>query len=43
MGSYVEPYSNSAKDKAAAKRVLDFELGWLVTYISAMILSSLAY
>ncbi|XP_050368855.1 beta-glucosidase 24-like [Argentina anserina] len=29
-GSYVEPYSNSAKDKAAAKRILDFEIGWFM-------------
>ncbi|CAB4310939.1 unnamed protein product [Prunus armeniaca] len=30
VGQYVEPYSDSAEDKAAAKRILDFELGWFV-------------
>ncbi|PQQ17364.1 hypothetical protein Pyn_06696 [Prunus yedoensis var. nudiflora] len=30
VGQYVEPYSDSAEDKAAANRILDFELGWHV-------------
>lgn len=30
VGQYVEPFSNSIEDKAAAKRLMDFEIGWLV-------------
>ncbi|XP_048440049.1 beta-glucosidase 24-like [Pyrus x bretschneideri] len=30
VGQYVEPYSDSEEDRAAAKRVLDFNLGWYV-------------
>ncbi|KAI5356404.1 hypothetical protein L3X38_009299 [Prunus dulcis] len=28
VGPYYEPYSGSAEDKAAVKRIMDFELGW---------------
>lgn len=30
VGQYYEPYSSSPHDTAAAKRAMDFELGWLV-------------
>ncbi|PRQ17020.1 putative beta-glucosidase [Rosa chinensis] len=30
VGQYVEPYSDTEEDKAAAKRILDFELGWFM-------------
>ena len=30
VGQYSEPYSNTSLDRAAAKRSMDFELGWLV-------------
>ncbi|KAK9926669.1 hypothetical protein M0R45_023884 [Rubus argutus] len=30
VGQYVEPYSDTPEDKAAAKRILDFELGWFM-------------
>ncbi|XP_004301037.1 PREDICTED: beta-glucosidase 27-like [Fragaria vesca subsp. vesca] len=26
---YIEPYSDTSEDKTAARRILDFELGWL--------------
>ncbi|KAM2067190.1 hypothetical protein COP2_044843 [Malus domestica] len=28
VGQYDEPFSNSVEDKAAAKRLMDFEIGW---------------
>ncbi|CAN6718181.1 unnamed protein product [Malus baccata var. baccata] len=30
VGQFVKPYSSSAEDKAAAKRIIDFELGWFM-------------
>ncbi|PRQ17090.1 putative beta-glucosidase [Rosa chinensis] len=30
VAQYVEPYSDTTEDKAAAKRMLDFELGWFM-------------
>ncbi|KAM2438153.1 hypothetical protein ACFX1W_015177 [Malus domestica] len=30
VGQFVKPYSSSAEDKAAARRIIDFELGWFM-------------
>ncbi|KAL5815000.1 hypothetical protein ACOSQ3_025799 [Xanthoceras sorbifolium] len=30
LGQYYEPYSEESDDKAAAKRAMDFEIGWFV-------------
>lgn len=30
VGKYFEPYSNSVEDQAAAKRLMDFQVGWFM-------------